>query len=179
MTKLFPGRENTCLLVPDREPMTDHNTDTTKVQLDEPIIFIGVSYRNIDKGLLMGAGRIQRAPLPKPKVGVTVHKLWNTLHSQQAARLVGECLSQVPQLMSASCRQLNWFLLLQGAGVLSKSLQLSFIWWERGSQRLWFTLARRGLVNLASFREFLKLISGCSPPCFRSSSEAWNILILE
>lgn len=46
------------------------------------------------------------------------------------------------------------------------SLQLSFIWWERGSQLLWFALAGKGLVNLAGFMEFLELISGGSPPCF-------------
>lgn len=30
--KTFLGRQHTLLLIPDREPMTDHNTDTVKVQ---------------------------------------------------------------------------------------------------------------------------------------------------
>lgn len=95
MTKHFLQRANTCLLIPDREPMTDPSMDTTRLQLVEAIICIRVTYRNI-----YGSRKDSKTAVsPEPKAGVTVHKTWSTLHSQQAARLVGECLSQVPQLV--------------------------------------------------------------------------------
>jgi hypothetical protein len=36
-------RKHICLITPSREPMIDQSTGTTRVQLDEPISFIGVT----------------------------------------------------------------------------------------------------------------------------------------
>jgi hypothetical protein len=40
-----------CLLTSDREPTTDQSMNTTKVQLGDPMSFIGVTYRNMGEGL--------------------------------------------------------------------------------------------------------------------------------
>ena len=49
--------------------------------------------------------------------------------------------------------------LLQAAGLVSESsLQLSFPSSEKDPQPVLFTLVGRGLVNLVSFRYFLKLV---------------------
>lgn len=45
---------NKCLLTPDRKP-TDQIVDTTKTQLEEPMCFIGIVYRNMGKRLPIGA----------------------------------------------------------------------------------------------------------------------------
>lgn len=51
--KTFPGEtEHTRLLIPDRELRTVQSMDTTEGQLDEPVGFIGVTYKNTDEGLL-------------------------------------------------------------------------------------------------------------------------------
>lgn len=44
-----------CLTTPDREPTTYQSRDTIKIQLDEPVSFIGVTHRNMDEGLLIRA----------------------------------------------------------------------------------------------------------------------------
>ena len=45
MAKLFLGRHNTHTLpTSDEEPITEQNTDTTKVSLRGPVNFIGVTY---------------------------------------------------------------------------------------------------------------------------------------
>jgi hypothetical protein len=54
------GMQHTCLLTTDREPMTDRDMDTTKVQLDEPMSFIGFTYRSMGEGLLTGTEMTQR-----------------------------------------------------------------------------------------------------------------------
>lgn len=55
MTEFFMGKHNTRLLTPDWEPTTEQSMDITKVQLDEPVSFIGVAYRNMNEELLSGA----------------------------------------------------------------------------------------------------------------------------
>ena len=54
-------REMQCsyLFTPDREIMNVQITDTTEVQLGEPVSFIGMSYRNMGEGLLTGVERTQ------------------------------------------------------------------------------------------------------------------------
>lgn len=52
--ELFPGRCNTRLLTPGRETMTD-STETTRVQLGEPMRVTEVTYRIMGEGLLTGA----------------------------------------------------------------------------------------------------------------------------
>ena len=44
--KTFPRKVlHTCLLTPDRKPKTNQSMETIKVQLGEPMNFIGVTYR--------------------------------------------------------------------------------------------------------------------------------------
>jgi hypothetical protein len=66
--KTFPGDMHTCLLNQDREPLRDQSTDATKVQLGEPVIFIGVTYRSRN-------GETAGSPQPTP-AWVTAHKSW-------------------------------------------------------------------------------------------------------
>ena len=47
VTKLFIGRCNTHLLTPARDLLTIQSTDTTKVQLGEPMSFVGVADRSM------------------------------------------------------------------------------------------------------------------------------------
>ena len=70
---------------------------------------------------------------------------------------------QSAQLISASSRQLVWSQSLGSLSPLKVSVQLSFCLWERDSHLLLLTLAGRGLVNLVSFRDFLKLLSVLLP----------------
>jgi hypothetical protein len=49
---------DTC--TPNRDPTTDQSTNTTKVQLGEPMSFIGVASRNMGERLLTGAEMTQR-----------------------------------------------------------------------------------------------------------------------
>lgn len=58
--KLFWVTQHISLLTPDRDPMAHESMDATKVQLDEPICFVGVTYRNMDDGLLLGAEKTPR-----------------------------------------------------------------------------------------------------------------------
>lgn len=46
------GHVKKCLLTLDRELTTDHSNDCIKVQFDEPMNFIGVTYRNMGKWLV-------------------------------------------------------------------------------------------------------------------------------
>lgn len=46
--------------------MTDQSTDATKVQLDKPVSFIGVTSRNMGEGSLKGAEMTQTPASPKP-----------------------------------------------------------------------------------------------------------------
>lgn len=64
--KTFPGEmQQTRLLAPDREPMTDQSLDTTKVQLGEPMSFIGFIHKNMSEGLLIGAEMTEKQSPPK------------------------------------------------------------------------------------------------------------------
>ena len=59
--KTFPGeKQYICLLTSEWNPTTDQSTDTTKVQLGEPMSFIGVTYRNMGEELLIGTEMTQR-----------------------------------------------------------------------------------------------------------------------
>lgn len=70
------------LLNPDNEPTTDQSTDTAKVELGEPMVFTGVSSKNMGERLLTG---VKTAILLKPtSAWVTDHKsweAWNILYS--------------------------------------------------------------------------------------------------
>lgn len=64
MTKLFLSRHNTYLLPPDREHIAGQSTDPIEVQLEEPMSFIGIIYRNMDEGLLAMAEMTHRNQSP-------------------------------------------------------------------------------------------------------------------
>lgn len=65
MTKLFHAEmQHEFLLTQDREPRTDQSLDATKVQIDEPMSFIGVSYRSMGvNNPLTGAEMTQKRQL--------------------------------------------------------------------------------------------------------------------
>ena len=51
---MLAGLDNTCLLNPDGEATTNQNTDTSKVQLGEPVSFIGVTCSGMREDLFTG-----------------------------------------------------------------------------------------------------------------------------
>jgi hypothetical protein len=57
--KLFLGRQNTRQLIAYREPRRDPSMDTFRIQLGEPMNFIGVTYRSMGEGSLTGADMTQ------------------------------------------------------------------------------------------------------------------------
>ena len=107
VTKLFPGRHNTCAYSPQIG-----DPQQTKVQLGESVSFIGVTYRSVGEGLLIGAEITERQlyrQSPPTKLGT-----WSTLYSLQAAQWIEELfigtsiglnLFKVAWLFSASSRQ--------------------------------------------------------------------------
>lgn len=60
VTKLCSERHNTCLLAPDKDPMINQSTDTTKVPLSESVRFVEVTDRNVGEGLPTGSEMTQR-----------------------------------------------------------------------------------------------------------------------
>lgn len=59
--KPLPGeKQHAHLVTPDRDPITDQSTDTTKGQLGEPMNSLGFVYRNMGERLLTGAEMTQR-----------------------------------------------------------------------------------------------------------------------
>ena len=60
------GRCNICLLILSRELTRDRSIETTKVQLDDPMSFVGVICRSVGEGLCTEAEMTQTAASPKP-----------------------------------------------------------------------------------------------------------------
>lgn len=103
----------------NKEPTTKQNTDTTIVQLGEPMSFTGVTYRNMVR--CYRSRKDSKTPVsPKPtKHGHSSCKLetWSTLHTHQAAHQIPKYSFYVAQvalslfstswLVSASSRQLS------------------------------------------------------------------------
>ena len=122
-TVLWPNflwTEQTCLHTLNRDHMTNQSTNITKVQLGEPMSFIGVTYRNMGEGSCTGAEMTQRQLYhqgpPQHEWQLTNLETWGTLHSLQVA-----------QLVSASSGQLVWS---------QSSLQLDFSLFEMDSDWL-------------------------------------------
>lgn len=140
-TKLFLGRCNTGLLAPARDLLTVQSSDTTKVQLGKPMSFTGVTDRSMGEVLLSGRNYSKQLHCQGPGGS------WENLdHTAQpvAAQQVGSVRSKP-----------LWFKALQA--ILFEFLQLSFLPSEAGCQLLLLTLAGTDLVDLVSFRDFLKL----------------------
>lgn len=130
----------------------------------------------------------QTAASSKPTpTWVTAHQSWSTWHSLQISQ-VGECPFQVALLLRASSRQLG--LSFFHAVLLLFLLQAAWLCLLAGSlpcYRVFFpaqlvyqltllftySLGRRNLVNLVSFRDFLKLI--CLLPVIKSFSEDFHL----
>lgn len=74
--KTFPGET--------QHTSTRTDTDTTKVQLGEPVSFIGASYRHMGEGLFTGVEMTHRS------------LQGSTLHSPQAAYRFAECPFPIP-----------------------------------------------------------------------------------
>jgi hypothetical protein len=69
------------LPAPDRDPTTDQNKDTIKVQPAELMAFIGVTYRSMGKRLLNDS---KTAVLPRlTPAWVTAHRAQNLEHTVQ------------------------------------------------------------------------------------------------
>lgn len=136
--------------------MTDQSTDTTKVQCDEPMSFIGLIYRNMDEELFRAIERTQRTASPRPtQACMTAHKArnLNTAHPQlkRLESALSWCLSWSKFLPGSS----DCFCSFSAAGQISGSaLQLRLTSSGKKSWLLLFTLV--GLVNLV--RDFLKLL---------------------
>lgn len=59
--KTLPGeKQHTHLFTPDRDPIIDQSTDSTKGHLSEPMNSLGFMYRNIYERLFIGAEVTQR-----------------------------------------------------------------------------------------------------------------------
>ena len=156
MTRCFLGICNTRLLS-EREPTTDQKTGTTEVQLGEPWVSPGslmwihrreVTYRSRNNS--------QTAALPKPTPAqVTAHIAGNLEHAAQPA---GSSTSWRVSFPSDKAG-VNLF---QAAGLVSVFLDFNPATILGLSEKMlghlyWLLLGWRGLVNLVSFRDFLKL----------------------
>lgn len=71
--------------------MTDQSTDATKVQLDKPVSFIGVTYRNMGEGFLTGAEMTQTPCITKahPSMNDISQSLEPELTAQPAGSTAG------------------------------------------------------------------------------------------
>jgi hypothetical protein len=115
----LPGEtQHTHLLTPGRKPMTDKSM-STKVQLDEPKSFIGVTYRNMSEGLLRGSemSEIQLHCQSPLQHGWQLTKLGPGTTSCTACKQLNWFDSVLPKviLIKTSFRLLGWFLFLPGS----------------------------------------------------------------
>lgn len=80
--KIFPEEmQHTCLLTSNRRPKTGQSTDTTKVQLTEPMCFIQVPYKNMSEQSTIRAKMAQKQ-LCHPNTSELIEsRNRNTLHS--------------------------------------------------------------------------------------------------
>ena len=131
-TVLWPNflwTEQTCLHTLNRDHMTNQSTNITKVQLGEPMSFIGVTYRNMGEGSCTGAEMTQRQLYhqgpPQHEWQLTNLETWSTLHSLQAAQQVGECPFRVTLPGSSA-----GFCFFQAAGLVAvfPAARFPFIW---------------------------------------------------
>lgn len=98
MTKLFLERCNARANPLDRQLATD-STNTTKVQPDEPMSFVGVPYRNVVDSYLKEQEGLRNSCIAKAPLQLTKLGTESTLHSLHIAQQVEGCLSQVPWLV--------------------------------------------------------------------------------
>lgn len=136
---LFPGGCEQMSTHPRKGTDIRTNKNDTDIQLGDPMYFIKVSSWNMGKGTYRSRNdsdsNITKSPLQK---GCQLMKAGNLEHSRQLNRW--KQLFQAAWLVSVSFRQLSF------SGSISQQVLLLIYVWERKS-----------LVNLVSFRDFLKL----------------------
>ena len=153
--KLSLRRHKTCLLASDKYSTADQPMNTTKIQLGEPMNFIRVTYRSRNDSVAPPratpawvAGHRSVAPGAHCTAGREgTCQIGESFPSDCAKQSADVCFSSAASLVSESSLQL----------VLSESLHRLTLS-ERDSQLLLLTVGGRGLVNLASFRNFLKFL---------------------
>lgn len=99
------GDVNKWLFIPERELTLDSNRHNNKVQLDEPMRFIGIHYKNMNERLHTGVEMAQHSSM-----GDSSQKLETWVgHTTQplSAKLIGEYLSWGARLPWASFSQLG------------------------------------------------------------------------
>lgn len=159
------------LLTPDKEPMIEQSMDITKVQHGEPMSSIWVSYRSVGEEFLRGAEmtqkRIHHQSAPQHGWQLTKLGIWNGQHSLRLINKFENVLSKVSvrldlfqaaQLVSAPSKQLVWSQSRRWSLSCLRVYcvaQLPSIW--RGLSVLLLALPGRGLVNLVSFRDLMRL----------------------
>jgi hypothetical protein len=67
---IFGEVQLTTLLIFDIDPTTEYSIDTVKIQLGEPMSFIGVIYRNMGEEIYTGTHMILRQLHHKPHTGM-------------------------------------------------------------------------------------------------------------
>lgn len=147
VTRLL-GRHEHVRLTGDREPMADRSKNTTKIQLQGPMSFLGVTHKSRNG---------QKAAVSRsPRAWMTAHAAWTCRAHYRAWRK--------PHTLKSVTFQAAQVYLLYSA--FPQSLLLICTWGWRGS------------VSLISFRNFLKLLSClvpdfdqlfCRVECFASS----------
>ena len=155
MINILQGRGSTYLFTPDRELTKDQRTIPPKSSLVNQWVLLDeygwkLNYRSRNDSKTAASPKSTPACVKALRAGTLKH----TAQPQGSLRgwkesfpdiSVGLNIFQASQLVSASCKQLDW------------SLRLSFLPPEEYSQLLLLTLTERGPLNLASFRNFLKL----------------------
>ena len=143
-----------------KEPRTDQSAHTTKVLLDEPISFIGVTYRNMGEGLLTGAEMTQRQLHRQslPSVGDSSQKLGAWRNCTACRWIKG--------LENVHSRCLSWSKLLADSwyegGSFESLLCISASFHLRGTLTFIDLWQGRSLVNLINSRDHFEIFC-CLP----------------
>lgn len=153
--------------------MTDQNMDTTEVQCDEPMSFIGLIDRNMGEELLRATETTQRTASPRPtQACVTAHKARNlsTAHPQlkRLESALSWCLSWSKSLPGSS----DCFCSFSAAGQIPGSaLQLSNLWEEI------FAFIVYSCRPSESSQGLPEAILSRLPSCLRGFHARWNVSI--
>lgn len=152
--------------------MTDQNMDTTEVQCDEPMSFIGLIDRNMGEELLRATETTQRTASPRPtQACVTAHKArnLNIAHPQlkKLESALSWCLSWSKSLPGSS----DCFCSFSAAGQIPGSaLQLRNLWEEIFAFIVYSCRPSESSQGLpeAIFESFTFLLKGlpCKMECF-------------
>lgn len=156
--KTFLGRQHTLLLIPDREPMTDHNTDTVKVQWVLFKLPVGVWVQCY----------LQEQKWLKDIFITKALKSWAPRAHYIACigSSTGWRVSFLGSLVSLSLLQAAWL-----ASASFQAARLAF-----SSFKL-FILGREGPSKSVQSQELVGTISCCLFPLLRSFPGKWNVSV--